>query len=215
MAIAFDATNEATSSSASSLTYALTIASGGSLVVGTGSRDNFTGTQTVTYNGTSLTEYTGSGDTSRLFYLASPDTGSSYNVVVTFNGTGACSSIAVSLTGCDTSDLVGATQTASGGDANPTENITTDTDESWVVDIVTLGYTNASLTPGSGQTQRGSDLSPGANHTIGMSTEYKATAGVVTMSWSTPTQSWGVAAIEIHAAGGAPPATFVPKITIF
>jgi hypothetical protein len=194
----FDATNEAVGS-ASSHTYALTISSGGSLVVSTNSRDNFTGTQTVTYNAVSMTEYTGSDDTARLWYLAAPDTGSSYNVIATFNGSGNCGSIAVSYTGVDKADMIGATNFATGSSTTPSVNVTTDTANSIVVDTMTIGVGSQSLTPGSGQTQRGTDISPGTNFTGAFSEEDAATASTVTMSWTAGTSNgWGIATMEIH-----------------
>ena len=214
----FDATAESSNSSASSLTYALTITDNGGdegLIVSTNSRDNFTGTQTVTYNSVSMTEYTGSSDTARLWYLASPSTGSSHNVVATFNGTGQCASIAAAYSGCNTGDLIGATQTASGSGTAVSLSITTDTDNSLVVDTMTIGAGSATLTPGAGQRQKGTDISPGGNFTAGLSEEDVPTAGATTMSWTSGTsQSWAISAVEVHGASAEPSPNVNDTITI-
>lgn len=133
-----------------------------------------------------------------LWYLASPARGTN-NIVVTAGATP--SSVVVlgtSFTGVDQVTPIEASNKATGASNAPSVDVTTVSDNAWAIDMVGQKGTGAdpsTLTVGAGQIRQvyleyNDGLS--AANTGGMSTEEKASAGSVTMSWSSDqSTSWG------------------------
>ena len=166
-AIAFDAnTSSGHQNNASSITFAHTVAADGNMLlhVGVGMNESTEGDRevsTVTYNGDTVNkvredENTGDNTETVIYQLAGPDTGSSYNVVVTFVGTNTSSiAYATSLSGVDQSSPVDAQNgQAPSNQDNVSTSVTTVADNAWIIDMVQHESVFASaLTPGGSQTE--------------------------------------------------------------
>ncbi len=179
------------------------------LVVGN-SNDNYQTVTGVTFNADALTsirsDNTGLGAISTLHFMVAPDTGGSHTVVVTFSdivgygGGGAISYIGAAQTG-QPDNHNGANSDA----GNPTVNVTTIADNSWVVSVLQGVYPVTC-----GNTERWNILRPngywpaGGSDTNGPVTP----AGVQTMSWTAEDSSnWAISAASFAPAVEAPPAT--------
>ena len=135
------------------------------------------------------------------FKKTNPASGAN-NVVVNLSGTsaGSCVVSAISFTGVDQTDCVEADATNIGTNDSPTVNITTINNNALVVDGVTARRQTAGATAGGGQTERLDTLFtyPSFSGSALVSTEPKATAGSVTMSWSiSQGQNWAIVAIAM------------------
>lgn len=207
MAIAVDSTGSATPSSASSSTrtVSFTNTAGTFLVVGIARFRNVT-TNSVTYNGVSMTKAVESIESSanrcELWYLANPATGAN-NIVVTFSTTTDDGLVigSISFTGVDNASPIGTTanQVAGTTSNSPSIAITTANNNSYIVDCL---YRNASTeTATAPQTEVwGREDTYG---TQGGAGSYKSfpTAGATTMGWSLGSSVlWIMCAMEIKAA---------------
>lgn len=203
-------------SAAVSLTYAHNN-DGNVLTVTVASLTGGAGPTTVTYNASLMTKEIaatdGTSEISILYSLATPSAGSN-NVIVTYGGLRNFGSSATSYTGGDTADVIGATSrtTALTNDSTPTLNLTTAQDGSIVQDAVII-MAARTATVGASQTQR-TNLQIVGDGYILSSTEPKATAGSVTMSWSlSSAANWTIANAEVRA-GAAAAEAIVPKVFV-
>jgi len=143
-----------------------------------------------------------------LWYRAGPDTGGSYTVQVTMDGT--CSDVvggATSLTGTD-ADPIGASSKGSGKSKEASVVVTTEEDNSWVHDVA-IWYESfmGNDAVGADQTERW-NIDAGTRYGAG-STEPKVSAGNVTMSWDiggVADRDWTMVAAEIKEKAAAGPA---------
>ncbi len=181
--------------SGSTVTISLTVANQTNriLVVGVSSEGNSTatnyGASGVTYNSAAMTKIDevkyndGGGGTYNyvsLWYLIAPDTGT-HNIVASFTtAPAAASAIGISLYGV-AQQVYEAKNTASGADdVALTCNITTLTNNAWIVDAYSDNYSGADANPGAGQTGRGRQSSL---QDLEMSTKPAALLGATNTSW--------------------------------
>lgn len=153
-------------------------------------------TCSVTYNGVSMTSavsINNGNSRAQIFYLIAPTTGAN-NIVVTYSASnGSYTAAAVSFTGADQTDPIGASGTQTGTATDKSLSITTEADGSYLVDCI--GSAGTVHTAGAGQT----DLSAAANRVV----SYKSapTAGSNGTSWTgTPSTGYAYALLEILAA---------------
>lgn len=228
-AITHNSTSESSATSGvSSLTYSHTIASGSNTVlfVGTTARDATPGNRpvtSVTFNGLALTkireDVTGDNTvTTGMWYRVSPDV-TTANIVVTYTGTVATAvySAAEAVDGADSTAIEaqnGANSTVSGP---VTVDVVSLTDGAWALDMA-YSSQDTVFTIGAGQTERQSAIGfAAAIENAGMSTEPKATAGTITMSWTIGTMStdrWVTTAVVIKPSSGAAAATVCPSMNL-
>lgn len=109
----------------------------------------------VTYNGTAMTNSTNfvGNNGNKIWYLASPSTGTNLVSVTASSGS---SAVSVSYTGADITTIPDASnvQQSAGSVTSITSSITTITDNSWVLGFVSYSTASVSQTAGSGATQR-------------------------------------------------------------
>lgn len=213
MAIAFDTSGAAQSATGSEFTctLSLTVASGASLWVGVSNANASGDAATVTWNTTealtkAVSRTPGGFTTDALWYLANPTPGT-HNIVATFSSLCESTVIAISLTGTDASPL-GATASNGGTATSGSTSVTTTTDNSVVVDMITVNGNQALTATGSGQTIRqdfAHNVSSGWED--GASTMTTTTAGsyAPAYSWS-PSRIWNQVAVEVKAATTSGPA---------
>lgn len=213
MALAYDNSSGSDTDASALSGITLSHSCGGSnraLIVGIAGWQKSAGTGSVsgvTYGGVAMTEVgsirTGSVLT-YLFKLANPASGAN-NIVVTLSGTHfyTVKVQAVSYTDADQTDPVEAYNTASGYGKTASVAVTTVSADAIVHDMMHHYGTNAS-TVGADQTQR--QQANGNSTTGATSTEPKASAGSVTMSWTwlTNNRDWSTiaAAIKPYSGGG-------------
>lgn len=141
----------------------------------------------------------------RIYSLVNPSQGANDVVMSWAVGSGADShtEVAVSFLGADTGNLIDGMETANGNSAGPvTLNINTSRNNTIVCDCAVADAVN-SLTVGAGQTQRMNFQT--ANIDGAASTEPKATAGTVTMSWTLGSSGeWAVSAIGVREKVSTP-----------
>jgi archaellum component FlaF (FlaF/FlaG flagellin family) len=181
-----------------------TVTSSGSnriLIVGINTANN-AAISGVTYDGAALTQIrqddNGASAHTSLWYLVDPSTGTN-NVHVSLFLLTDVTAGAVSFTGVDQIDPVDADDGATGTSATPTVNLTTTTDESWIIDVV--GTPDGPLTAGDGQIERWQEL---AGTTSGAeSTEFTSSNGTFSMSWtnSAGSRNWAISAAALKPAG--------------
>lgn len=192
MAIALDNTsNSAAQSNTTGYSWNHTVAgSDRMLVVGIVMQDTTDADRTVTgvtYNGVAMSlakEQDNNADdiSASLWYLANPATGTN-SISCTLNGTVSNSiGMAVSLTGVDP----GAPDDNNGANASNANSVSTTVNstvnDSWAVDVMCTA-SSATIVVGADQTQRVNGGTGGFITASRMSTEAKATAGTITMSW--------------------------------
>jgi len=220
MTIAFDAATAGQGTFVSSISWSHTIGSGSDRYLATagghenGSDTDITG---ITYNSLAQTQGpatsvdSGTVNRSELFYgfgAALPAAGS-YNVVVTAGGSVAClMGSAISLTGVDASAPEASASNTAESAASITTNITTLTDNAWLVDAVMAGELKT-FTAGSGQTERTDQSESSQGAAQATSTKPVATAGATSVQ-QTPNSSTNrlahvVIALKNAAAGAANP----------
>ena len=190
--IQHDNSTTQTGASVTSLTWSHTVANQSNRVLIVGVQSEHTSNvqpTSVTYNGTGLTQINTAAATSSglyqnvsLWYLLSP-TVTTANVVVTWSATvNTATAGAISLYGVAQS-APEANATSYNNAGATTTNITTLTNDAWVVDIFGSGQDRGDLAPGSGQTQRFINAS-GATTSGGGSTKPVTTAGSTSVTWS-------------------------------
>ena len=137
----------------------------------------------VTYAGVSLTEKVtvspNNLTNNEIWAIDNPTVGSN-NVVMTQTGAGSIGFTAVSYNSATTTSAVSDTTYASQDD--PTISITTNNNDSYIVDNIDAGQTLSS--PGGGQSQM-QNVSSGEGWNHGTSDEQVTTAGAYTQSWTT------------------------------
>lgn len=114
------------------------------------------------------------------------------------------------LTGVDQTDMVGATQTATGDSTNPTLTITTTEDNSLIVFVVCIRDGGNSLTVNTGtqQAQAGTGGSSTQDIRYFVGTLTTTTAGNYTPDLTaTSSDNWAMVAVEVKEAGGGGGAT--------
>ena len=210
-AIAFDAASSAENSgNTTSLSYSHTC-TGSNLVLLVGLMGgNLTGIG-ITYNSVSMTTVTSQNASyppTYLCRLVNPATGAN-TVAASWTDSGRRASGAISFSGANTTTPIGTTATFfstagnSGGVATVTA--TTDTNNSFVVDVLCNTQVTSTLATTGGNTQRGQRLAfNSSGYDASMSTLYKATAGSVTMSWNfdggTSNRGYSILFAEVHEA---------------
>lgn len=194
--IGFDAVAGA-NKSGTTVTVPITVANNGNrvLVVGVGS-DTISGdcsASSVTYNGVALTLIDGgryanqapgdpTDDYISLWYLLAPDTGA-HNVVVSFTNTpsNGASAVAISLYGVAQRAPEAFTKTLADANSPISANITTLTNNSWLVDVFGNMNSATNATAGSGQTERARQSNM---QDLELSTKLVAIAGPTSTSWT-------------------------------
>lgn len=159
----------------------------------------------ITYNGVNLQfiRFDSIGVyRNELWVLGNPTIGTN-TITVTLNTSLTSIASADSYTGVDTAEMVEANIGATGsGVTSPTLNLTTVSDQAWIVDGLTTSDTTMSVT--GSQTQRNNQtgaLGTGAMGDLGPVTP----VGTKTMSWSTTgaLDSWALSAIGLDPANEA------------
>ena len=208
-------TTNSSSSSRTSATFSHTVPAGDNrlLIVTVGVRGSLS-VSSVTYGGTNLAlakaESSGSssGERTEIWYLAAPSTGAN-NVVVTYASTVNPDGIAaLSYTGANQSNPIGATagaQATSGTDT--TVDITTTESNSLIVGgLANLGADTDPHAPGSGTTERydfQSGTSTISDDTYAGGEESTTTAGTYTFNFtSNASDDWTIAAVEVKGVSG-------------
>lgn len=153
-------------------------------------------------------ESTSTNGYAELFSLVAPPTGSK-TVVLSFTGPNGLTSYgcagSISFTGVDQVTPNGASFTANGNSSAPSVTVTDSASGDMVRDHLN-GYGPNAYT--AGQTQRYSGAGFLTTFYNGAGQTANGAAGSVVMSWSnTGSQTWVLAACNIKAAGGPPPAT--------
>jgi hypothetical protein len=209
VAIAHDSTTVAgNNQTGQSATWNHTVASGGVLLVVVSVRnatDASRPVSSVTYDGVNLTKAVSIQNDSydlgaEIWYLKNPTTGSAKSVVVTLTGStgNLWSAAASSFTGCDTSTLVGATQTASASSTAVSLSLTPNGSDSWIIDAV---YSKSDAAITAGQTQRSQQSVNASGDRVGSETAGPV-SGATTKgwSWSSSGQAAVLCAVEILVA---------------
>lgn len=170
----------------------------------------------VTYNGTSCTlgvkSYPGANVHAENYYLLSPPTSSSYNIVVTYpdSSTFEPKNGAICFLGSETSSFTGATATGGANGTNPSSgvSITTNADNSIIVNVI---GDNGGMT-GSNDTQQWVGLNNPGSFDGGGSTKTTTTAGSYSMSWAGGgADNWSVAMMEIKESSSP---TAFPRLAL-
>jgi len=167
----------------------------------------------LTYNGNSLakvdSQHTnvtpgGSGNSAEIWYGLAPATGA-HNVVVTYTGNVDGDSVtAISLTGVDQTSPINTFLGGKGNSANPSTSVTTTVDNCLVLDILSGSGSGTTLTTDASQTER-SNITNVGHMRSATSSEAKAAAGSVAMSWTMSSQVWAqvVVALTPYVASSA------------
>lgn len=210
MAIAIGGTvtsSATTGSPAASLTFAHTCATGSVLFVGV-TQDNVAGDPSVTYNGVAMTKAVSlsSSINTSIWYLTTPTTGSSQNVVITYAGSSFGTGGAIDFTGVNTSSPIGVTGTNLGSSTAVSTSVTTTTANSWLLDTFYLNDRSRTATVNGSQVQQWNADTGTAEGTRGEgSTLVTTTTGSYTMGWTlSATSVWKQVVVEIIPSGGAP-----------
>lgn len=202
----FDSASSTSGTTASSLTWAHTVANKQNriLVVGVSSEDATAGdvdVSGITYNGVALTkakDQTWAGQSEEgsktnnveMWYLLDPPIGT-YNIIATFGGScDALSGGGISLYNMkqSTPEVTASNTRLTIGEIST--NITTLTNNAIIIDVV--GNQDAgTTTPGGSQTERYDVTSGGAGHMTACSTKIQATAGATSMSQTPQGKSSG------------------------
>lgn len=220
LAIAFDAATgfyDAGSSDPVSFSHTCSTGDDRLLTVGIGIGSPDAGSiQSVTYNSVGMTvgASISTNNFNRLYYLVAPATGSN-TVAADFDDPKPDIGIgAVSFTGVDQSDPIGATATASFDDASSVNRtITTDTANSVIIDCITQNGDNKTPSVISGQTERWNEGTSSDRARAG-STRVAATAQQYTMGWTFSTSSGNITTVEIHQVAVVGPANLKTLDTV-
>lgn len=227
MALAVDHVTTAQQDGGSSNTFSFTVNAGSDLLLlvfvgaeansGNNGNDPVTG---ITFNGVALTKIDsqhtnvtpgGSGNSAEMWYLKNPDV-TTANIVVSYTGTVDGDTVtAIEVTGADQTTPINTFLGAKANSANPSTNVTTTVDNCLVFDILSGSGSGTTLTPDASQTERSNITNTGQMRSA-ISSEAKATAGLITMSWTMASQVWAQIVAAIAPSGGAPPSTAVMDI---
>lgn len=206
MAVAFDAASQGNAAAATSLTYAhTTTGADRGLFAGVCVNDNRSITG-VTYNGISMTAVETGSPSYRLYGLIAPATGAN-NVVVSVDAAGNITSVAVSVTGMDQTtgwDGVQVSTTISQSDQGVT--VTSAVDNLVLGTLIVVPDASVtSLTPGSGQTTRGTPQQLAYSY-CAMSTEAGASSVSHTYAYAAATAAFvqRIVAVNVRAASTGP-----------
>jgi len=220
MAIAHLSTTQAANNQGTvgSTTWAVTCDANTSIVIVTcGYIHTGQSISTLTYDGTALTkvdrEDNATNIGAEIWYLLSPTTGSSLNMVATYTASIQQPRLAATcLSGTHASPIGNSSKGGANG-SQPSTNLTTGTNNSWVIDAVGANAEELSGV-GAGQTQRWLSVNGNGNLDGGGSTETTTTAGSVTMSWTAggASPNWAQVCVEIKEAVTS---SFTPKVTYF
>ncbi len=154
----------------------------------------------VTYNGQSLTQIQDEnrgGFHAELWYLVNPPAGSN-TVNVDMTGTARVVLSAISFTGVHQTSPIDANAGDTGGTSTPSVNISTNFDNSMIVDVVTAR--DGPMVADAGQIERWDDLSN--NHAGAGSTKDTVSSGSYTMGWtnSDGNSDWAIVAAALRPA---------------
>lgn len=194
MAIAYSNKTGYTFTNSTSATQAHTISGSNSLLVVTvGTLNNVT--VTATYNDVSMKKAVearnASGAYSTIFYLVNPDTGNN-NIQVNFSGTPNGTFGGVSFTGVDQVNPIDATATTTGTAQNKSLNITTNYNNSFLIDSCNASTGNHTV--GAGQTAAYTTMDNRAS-----SYKQAVTSGVNNMSYTaTASGTYGFCIVAIR-----------------
>jgi hypothetical protein len=180
-----------------SLTFSKTVSSTSTLLTVHAFAGGITG---VTYAGVSMTNAisTAQGTT---WYLVNPSSGT-HDVVVNMSPGAAILASAVSYTGTDTTNPIGATATSSnqGATSNPSLNITTTNDNSVIDDNINVGASQTN-TANSPQVEQSTVICGATSfESHGASTLQTTGHGSYSLGWTPANNSWFELAAEVNAA---------------
>jgi acetyl esterase/lipase len=167
----------------------------------------------VTYDGVAMTasaESIGGSTTraARIYTLVNPPTGT-VDVVLSLSAFRRFSISVCSFANVDQSTAIEATSSANTGfGATATANITTITDNAWVVDGVQT-QDDRDMTPGSGQVEIEQEDHPASDQgTAGTSYKIMPTAGATSTTWTWSTSNnWAIASVAIRPFDSDAPTT--------
>lgn len=218
-AIAFDAASTGTQAPPGNVaTWSHTCTGSNLALFVEASCPNTTTASGITYAGFSLAKSTAteagtagtSGDIS-MWFLANPATGAN-NIIVTCTGALGAGGAAESLTGVNQTTVIESSNAASGFGSTASKNITTITNNDWVVSgiggVIGADWTGTSITRRAGA--QGSVL----DEFIG-DVGPKTPAGAQTASWATSpvlSKAWGMVNVAVVAAVGG--ITSTPQRTL-
>lgn len=155
--------------------------------------------------------YNGTKNRVDLWYLLNP-TVATANIVVTLSGDPSASQTAGAIT------INGAKQQgpeisakATGSSVTISVNITTQTNDAWIIDSAANDSSSNDMTAGGGQTERYEEAT---NQRHNGSTKPFAVAGATSMSWSILTRPWGIVAASFEEFNGNGEPPYVPKVII-
>lgn len=208
MAIAHDSTTAAgNNKTGTAASWSHTVASGGVLFVVVMMRnatDANRSVSSVTYDGVNLTQAIRvTNDTydlsAEIWYLANPTTGSSKTITVTLAGAGNLWSAAgSSFTGVNTTNPIGATQTAQASSTGISLSITPSYSNSWIIDSV---YSKSDNAITAGQTERSQQTVNSSGDRVASQTAGPvSTATTMGWTWSASGQNAVQCAVEIRVA---------------
>lgn len=134
--IAFDTKTTSQQLNASSITWSHTTGGSNRILFVVTEGQNNCGANSVTYNGTSLTQIQsnisgGNSDISSLWYLVNPSAGSNNVVINRGCGSGWFGGAAVSYTGVHQSNPINASGTSTGSGTSASKSLTTTVDNTW------------------------------------------------------------------------------------
>lgn len=208
MAIAHDATTVAGNNlTATTASWNHTVAAGGVLFVVVSSRNSTDANRPVsgvTFDGVALSRAIHLQDNAtdlgvEIWYIANPATGTAKQITVTMTGTGNLwSAAASSFTGVNTTNPIGATQTASATGTSVSLSLTPSYSNSWIIDSV---YSKSDQEITAGQTQRSQQAVNASGDRVGHQTAGPvSTATTMAWTWSATGQNAVLCAVEIREA---------------
>lgn len=205
MALAIDATSNATGAGAGPFTWLHTCAGSDRLLkVDIFYYDSVDTVSAVTYNGDAMTVISGSTVSNGQYTVTSygliaPDTGSNTISVTFTGGVFDFGAGAISWTGADQATPFGTAATATGTSTAPSVNASSASGE--IVSDALVIVHGGTLTVDGSQSQQWN--TPTANAFIKYAGSTEAGAGTTTMSWSNSTsQAWAIAAVPVKPVSG-------------
>ena len=201
-----DSTSSATSGDeqVDSLTWEHTVAGvNRALVVQVSTEEDQTITG-ITFNGVALSQVVSETDNTNnirqeQWILVAPSLGT-HDIVISLSGDAYISAGAESFAGVDQDDPTGQTETATGDDNEPTLDLTTDYDNSIIIDGLATALTPILYTVGAGQVENWHETANISTRQGGSSYELSGSSpDVITMDWSiTQSTDWVLTAIELR-----------------
>lgn len=210
-----------------SVSASLTVANNGDRVlialIGIGRSTGAEQISTVKWNTTESFTFSGYVDngvdqSAEIWYLINPTATSSSVVATAISGTPDLSITAISLYGAAQTDAVVGFVSSTGNSTTPSLNITTTTNNSWIIDILAVEDSSKTYTPGASQVER-SDFTGGSGagtFTNATSTKPTTTAGSNSTSWTIPTgaEYWVMASVEVLERPGSYSPSVSPSVSI-